>query len=51
MLGMTVFCMVTGEKFGVRKHKTDDEPVFCAEVEDVIKGYPSAGRVYPLLNT
>jgi len=34
--GMTVFCMATGEKFGTRKFRLEEAPVFVAEVEDAI---------------
>merc|ERR1719272_2146993 len=34
--GMTTFCMVTGEKFGARKHRKEAEAGFCDECMAVL---------------
>merc|ERR1712176_1136221 len=36
--GMTMFCMVTGEKFGSRKYRLENVPEFLEEFKGTIEG-------------
>jgi hypothetical protein len=43
--GMTVFCMVTGERFGSRKYRPQLSETFASECQQAIEGAQPSGRL------
>jgi len=42
---MTVFCMTTGERWGTRKYRADQMSAICEELNALVKGSGSEGKV------